>query len=60
MLKQAHSHGIFFEASDYLMVWQRWPPAGTPAWQAAAERHEAALQWAEGVGGNGSGGVREP
>ena len=37
-----------FEASAGRLAWRRWPPAGTPAWVAANERHEAALQWSGG------------
>lgn len=51
---RAYGHEFAFEASDSLLAWRRWPPAGTPAWQAAAARHEAARQWAaEGDGGLG-------
>ena len=31
------------------LAWRRWPPAGTPAWEAANELHEAVLQWAGGT-----------
>ena len=37
-----------FEASATRLAWRRWPPAGTPAWVAVNERHEAALQWCGG------------
>lgn len=43
---RAYGHELAFEASDSLLAWRRWPPTGTPAWRAAAERHEAARRWA--------------
>ena len=43
--------GVFaFEASRTTLGWRVWPPVGTPAWEAAAALHDAALEWAaEGV-----------
>lgn len=43
--------GVFaFEASGTTLGWRVWPPVGTPAWEAAAMLHDAALEWAaEGV-----------
>lgn len=48
MLMQVRWCEFAFEGSDGLLAWRRWPPAGTPAWQAAAERLEAARRRAKG------------
>ena len=37
-----------FEVTATRMAWRRWPPAGTPAWVARNEHHEAALAWCGG------------
>lgn len=47
LLMGVRGHEFAFEARDGFLAWCRWPPAGTPAWQTAAERHEAARLWAE-------------
>ena len=48
-LMRAHGHEWAFEASNTGWAWQRWPPADSPMFQAALQRHDAALQWAGGA-----------